>query len=64
MAQDSKEPPLRVSDVAAAFGVSGAAVRAACKSGRIRAYRLNRAWLIPPDEVDRISSEGTPPEAA
>ena len=55
-------PPYRVSQAARKLGVSNKAVLDALKSGRLTGFRLNRMWLIPRDEIDRLGKH--PPIAA
>jgi excisionase family DNA binding protein len=49
-----KKPPLRVSEFAEELGVTDKNVRDAIKSRRLFAFRLNKMWLIPPEELDRV----------
>lgn len=44
---------LRPADVVKQTGLSKSSVMAALWSGRLEAYRLGRAWLIPVEAVDQ-----------
>jgi len=49
---------LTIADLAAAIKAHNRTIRAALKSGRIRGYRIGRAWRITRAELDRIRREG------
>jgi excisionase family DNA binding protein len=57
ISHDSLKPPVarycRPMDVVRQTGLSKSTVMAALWSGRLEAYRMGRAWLIPIDAVDR-----------
>jgi excisionase family DNA binding protein len=54
-----ERPPYRVHEVAEKWNVSDKAVLEALKAGRLRGFRLNRMWLIPPEAVDRLEAGGS-----
>ena len=49
-----RQPFLTVPEFAKATAVTGQTVRAWIRSGRLRADKLGRDYLIPADELDRI----------
>jgi len=42
------------------LGISEASALRACRSGRVRAIRFGKRFLVPLPEVDRILREGLP----
>jgi excisionase family DNA binding protein len=57
--EEATLPPYRVRQAARKWGVSNKAVLDALKSGRLVGFRLNRMWLIPRDEIDRLGAGGS-----
>lgn len=53
----SRRPPYRIAEAAERLGTSNRTVRDAIRNGRLKAHRLGRIFLIPRDEIDRLTGD-------
>jgi hypothetical protein len=56
MTTNDERPPYRVLELAERWRVNPKLVRDAIKSGRLKAFRLNKMDLIPAESVERMES--------